>query len=276
MADQRTARLRAAVSVGAVPGAAGMEHTTAGWNLNRHQFDAAADGGGGLAQRTAVVVGRVELPERRGTSPAVRATRVLDRAAGGRGVIECHPAGEEARRYHPTAVAIVLMETERLRAGRLPQHVVLAHARPRPARERRAQSADLLLEHDARNGAVRLPAVTDLPRQVRPVPADAPVPFVGIQAGLELATEQWFEARPRERNLLRAQESIEDQEAVCLESLDLSRSELHHLADVKSLRVDVSPSMSTGWRCRRSIRGSRACWRQSPASSPSVVLSAAG
>jgi hypothetical protein len=55
-----------------------------------------------------------------------------------------------------------------------------------------------------------------------------------MQAGLELAAEQWLESRPCERNLLRAQETIEDQEPVRVELLDLSRSELHHLDSTSS------------------------------------------
>src|SRR6516164_3147308 len=121
------------------------------------------------------------------------------------------------------------MEAERFRPWWFPQHVVLADAGPRPAGERRAQSANLLLEYDARGGAGGLPAVADLARAVGQVAPGAPVPFIRIQAGLEFAAEQWLEARARRCDFLCAQEVIEDQEAVGVELLDLSRGELHHL-----------------------------------------------
>src|SRR5882762_9977064 len=121
------------------------------------------------------------------------------------------------------------MEAEGLRARRLPQQVILADARARPPRQRRAQAAHLLFQHDPSDGPVGLPAVADLPRPIRRVPRLAPVPFVRIQAGLELAAEQRLESRSCERNLLGAQEAIEDQEPVRVKLLDLSRGELHHL-----------------------------------------------
>src|ERR1700732_602704 len=121
------------------------------------------------------------------------------------------------------------MEAEGLRARWLPQYVILSDACARPPRQRRAQAAHLLLEDDPRNGPVGLPAVADLSRAIRRVPPLAPVPFVRIQAGLEVAAEQRLESRPCQRNLLRAQEAIQDQKSVRVELLDLSRGELHHL-----------------------------------------------
>src|ERR1700730_6920722 len=92
----RRSRWGAALNVGAAPGAAGMEGAPPRRNLDRDQLDAGANRGCGLAKGIAVVLGRVELPERRKSSPAVRAARVLDGAAGGGCVVERHPAGDEA------------------------------------------------------------------------------------------------------------------------------------------------------------------------------------
>src|SRR3984893_18852079 len=114
------------------------------------------------------------------------------------------------------------MEAEGLGAPRLPEHVILADARARPPRQRRAQAAHFLFEHDPSRGPLGLPAVADLSRPIRRVPPLAPVPFVRIQAGLELAAEQRLASPPRERNLLRAQETLEGQEPVRRESFNLS------------------------------------------------------
>src|SRR5580700_6039855 len=155
-----------------------MEHAPPRRNLDRDQLDAGTDGGGGMAKALAVVLRRVELPERRKSSPAVRAARVLDGAASGACVVERHPAGDEACGDDPVAVAVVLMEAEGLRARWLPEYVILSDARAWPSRQRRAQASHLLFEHDPRNGPVGLPAVADLPRAIRRVPPLAPVPFV--------------------------------------------------------------------------------------------------
>src|SRR6266480_5139917 len=86
------------------------------------------------------------------------------------------------------------------------------------------------------------PAAADLPRPIRRVPPLAPVPFVRIHAGLELAAQQRLESRPCERNLLRAQEAIADQEPVRVELLNLSRGELHHLDSSPRGRVLDPPA----------------------------------
>src|SRR4030081_2525866 len=99
------------------------------------------------------------------------------------------------------------MEAEGLRARGLPEQVILADARARPPRQRRAQAAHLLFEPDPSNGPVGLPAVADLPRPIRRVPSLAPVPFVRMQAGLELAAEQWLQSRPCGGNPPRAPET---------------------------------------------------------------------
>ena len=44
-------------------------------------------------------------------------------------------------------------------------------------------------EDGARHDAVRFPGIADLPGEVIGVATFAPVPFVGVEAGLELATE---------------------------------------------------------------------------------------
>src|SRR5579863_549087 len=119
----------------------------------------------------------------------MRPARVLERSAGGARVVQGHPAGREAHRDHPVAVAIVLMESERFGAGRFPDNIVLTHARAGPPREGGADAPDLLGEHDARNDPIGLPAIADLASPVGRIAVLPPVPFVGIEAGLELAAK---------------------------------------------------------------------------------------
>ena len=70
---------------------------------------------------------------------------------------------------------------------------------------------------------VRFPAVADLARQVRLVAAFLPVPFVGIEAGLELAAEQPLIPRRHARGDGRRNEVLDDQEAIVVKCLDLLR-----------------------------------------------------
>src|ERR1700679_2548674 len=97
----------------------------------------------------------------------MRSAHVLERPAGGARVVQGHPAGRKAHRDHPVAIAVVLMESERLGAGRFPKNIVLSHARARPPREGCADASYLFGEHDPGNGPIGLPAIADLTRPVR-------------------------------------------------------------------------------------------------------------
>ena len=73
--------------------------------------------------------GRVEAAAvGRRLRPQVRAAHVLDRAALGEGLVERDPAGDHLGRAQVGGVRAVLVHAQRLRAGRLPQAVVLEHA----------------------------------------------------------------------------------------------------------------------------------------------------
>jgi hypothetical protein len=63
-----------------------VDRTAAGGHLDRNEVDLGAHGLGGVLERFAIVIGRMELPDLRKHPPAMRAARVLDRAAGRGGV----------------------------------------------------------------------------------------------------------------------------------------------------------------------------------------------
>src|SRR5262249_3343457 len=83
-------------------------------------------------------------------------------------------------------------------------------------------------QDEAGDGVVGLPAVADLARQVGPVAALAPVPFVRLEAGLELAAEQLLEPACHARRLVGPDEAVEDQEAVFMEARNLGGAQLDH------------------------------------------------
>ena len=128
------------------------------------------------------------IPQRR--VPAVRAAHVLDRALGGGRVLEGDPAADPLGGVGPLLVTRVLVEPERLATGWLPQHVVLAEPDSRPPAQPGAGAPDVGSQHHPGDVAVGLPGVADLAGQVGRAHAGAPVPFVGVQARLEVAGEE--------------------------------------------------------------------------------------
>ena len=89
---------------------------------------------------------------------------------------------------------------------------------------------DVGVEHDACDRAVGFPAVADLARQIGCVTALAPVPFVGLEAGLEFAAEQRREAGGRARHGIGIDQPLDDEEAVVVKLGDLGIAELDHVA----------------------------------------------
>src|SRR5262249_58297548 len=105
-----------------------------------------------------------------------------------------------------------------------------------------AEAGDLRREHRARDGMARLPAVADLPRQVGLVAALAPVPFVRLQAGLELTAEQPLEAGRHSRGLVRIDEAVEDEEALLVKAGNLGGAQFDHGPGDVACRIWRPPS----------------------------------
>src|SRR5208283_5688165 len=122
------------------------------------------------------------------------------------------------------------MKAERPGSGRLPDDVVLTDARAGPSAKSGANPADLSLEHDAGDGRVGFPSIANLARPVLWVAPFAPIPFIRFDAGGELASKKRFEARARQRDLLRREEALDDDEPVLVPLLDLRRGQLEHIA----------------------------------------------
>src|SRR5580700_9115388 len=198
MGDERSPGLERAVGIRAMPGSPRMDDAGTRRYFDRHDFNPRAHGLSRSLQRFVIVLRSMELAKLRKQTPPMRAPHVLDGAAGCGSVIERHPTCRVSRRNDPVAVTVVLVKPECLGARRLPYHIVLTDAGARPARQRRADPTDLFLQDDACYGPVRLPAVTDLARQIGWISARLPVPFVWIQPGFELAAKNWLKALARE------------------------------------------------------------------------------
>jgi hypothetical protein len=152
----------------------------------------------------------------------MRAGGVRDRPGLGARVVEGDPAGDHLGRHEVVEVAAVLVHPERLRARRLPDHVVLEDADAVPAHELRGEAAGPLGQDLHCEAAVGLPAVADLPRAVVGVAARDPVHVVRPDAGLVAAGEQCLEALAQAGDGVRVDEAfLHDEEAVALERLEL-------------------------------------------------------
>ena len=118
------------------------------------------------------------------------------------------------------------MEADRLRPGRLPEHVVLQDPRPPVAAELCPEPAGAFGEHLRGDHRVRPPAVADLTRPVLGVPSRHPVDLVGLDARLVDALEQRLVALAQQvERTWRDEAFLDDQETVTVERLDLRRRE---------------------------------------------------
>ena len=114
------------------------------------------------------------------------------------------------------------MHPQRARAGRLPEAVVLEHARAAVAHQLGGEAAGPLAQHLRRDQVVGAPAVADLARQVLGVAPALPVHLVGLDAGGVLAREQRVEALAQHLDRALGDEPLlDDQEPVAAEALDL-------------------------------------------------------
>ena len=118
------------------------------------------------------------------------------------------------------------MEPDRLRPGRLPEHVVLEDPHSAIAGKLRGQAAGALGEHLRGDDRVGLPGVAELPRPVLGVASGHPVDLVRPDPGLVLAVEQPQVAlSQRLERAFRDEPFLDDQEAVAPEGVDLLRCE---------------------------------------------------
>ena len=199
-----------------------MEGAAAGRHFDGHELGLDAVSGGGLKQFGVRVRRPVELLDHSPAPvPTVRAAHVLDRALGRGGVLEGDPAADPFRGNGPLFVARILVEAEGFAARRLPQHVVLTQARAAPPAEAGAGTSDIRPQHNPGDLAIGLPSIADLAGEIGRVDARPPVPFVGIEAGLEPAGEQILVAVQSPPGQGGVDQAFNDHEAVASEGLGL-------------------------------------------------------
>jgi hypothetical protein len=118
------------------------------------------------------------------------------------------------------------VEPDRLRAGRLPEDVVLEDPHAAVAAELRREASRALGEHLRRDDRVGLPRIAELPCSVLGVAARHPVDLVRTDAGLVLADEELQVPLAEEvEPALRYEPFLDDEKAVPGERLDLLRGE---------------------------------------------------
>jgi hypothetical protein len=114
------------------------------------------------------------------------------------------------------------VEADRLRARRLPEHVVLEDADAAVARKLRGEPSGALGENLRRDDGVRLPRVAELARTVLGVAPRDPVHLVRADAGLVLGLEEAEVAVAQSLEPALGHESfLDDQEPVSPKGLDL-------------------------------------------------------
>jgi hypothetical protein len=156
----------------------------------------------------------------------VRAADELERARVRLRHVERDPARDHLGRDEVVGVRRVLVEPDRLRAGRLPEHVVLEDPDAAVAGELRGEATGPLGEHLRGHDRVRLPGIAQLPGAILGVAAGDPVDLVRANPGLVLAVEEGDVALPEQLEPALGDETIvDDEEAVLPKAFDLLRRE---------------------------------------------------
>mmetsp|Transcript_37529 Transcript_37529/g.123835 ORF Transcript_37529/g.123835 Transcript_37529/m.123835 type:complete len:618 (-) Transcript_37529:848-2701(-) len=237
---ESAARPSARIPIRPVPQTAIVDATTAHPHADRHE----AELGGGVKalpprravqEREPVLVEELLGRPDAAVLPLVRARHVLQRADVVVHVVEREPDGDHVG-GHKVEVGRIAVESERRRAGRLGPHLVVGHPRPRPPAESRDGSAERRRAHDVPECSVRLVDVDQLEGGLRG-PAEGRrllarlAPCLRLEAGhlvgrppqIKLAAQHELEPLVEQGAHLRAQQPIEDDEAVALKSGALTR-----------------------------------------------------
>jgi hypothetical protein len=156
----------------------------------------------------------------------VRTTDELEWAGVGLRLVERDPARDHLRRDEVVGIGGVLVEADRLRSRRLPEHVVLEDPNAVVAGELRGEATGPLGEHLRGHDRVRLPGIAQLPGAILGVAAGDPVDLVRADPGLVLAVEEGDVALPeRLEPALGDETNVDDEEAVLPKAFDLLRRE---------------------------------------------------
>jgi hypothetical protein len=119
------------------------------------------------------------------------------------------------------------MESDRLRARRLPEDVVLQDPNAAVSGQLGGDSPRALRENLRGNHGVRFPRVAQLPRTVLGVATGNPVHLVGADSRFILSVEEQEVALAEKLEATLGDEPfLDDQEAVLSEALDMLRAEL--------------------------------------------------
>mmetsp|Transcript_23702 Transcript_23702/g.75960 ORF Transcript_23702/g.75960 Transcript_23702/m.75960 type:complete len:324 (+) Transcript_23702:157-1128(+) len=237
---ESAARPNARIPIRPVPQTAIVDATTARPHADRHD----AELGGGVKalpprravqEREPVLVKELLGRPDAAVLPAVRARHVLQRADVVVHVVEREPDGDHVG-GHKVEIGRIAVERERRRAGGLGPHLVVGDPRTRPAAESRDGSAERRRAHDVPECSVRLVDVDQLEGGLRG-PAERRrllarlAPCLCLEAGhlvgrppqIKLAAQHELEPLVEQGAHLRAQQLIEDDEAVALKSGALTR-----------------------------------------------------
>ena len=104
------------------------------------------------------------------------------------------------------------------------------------------------MQDGARHPAVRLPRIADLAGQVFGVSPFAPVPLVGVEAGLEFAAEERPEARGQAGGGLGFDEPFDDEETIPVKAPDVRGTRLFNQKTWLLPYRDASCVSNTGYR----------------------------
>ena len=142
-------------------------------------------------------------------------------------IIEGNPAGHHLARDNPVLITVILVKSQRLRAGRFPDHVVLIDARPRPAAKLGYGFADMLMKYNGGNGTVRFPGIANLPGGIIRAYACLPVPLVGLQSRFKSAGKKRLKTGADSINFCPIKDILDDDKAIAMEGFYVMLGEIY-------------------------------------------------
>src|ERR1700735_1505518 len=170
---------------------------------------------------SAVILITVKLARHPRQRPALRTWYVLDRSCLAGGIVERDPACDRRGRVEEIHERRILMKSDGFGLRCLPPNAVLSQTHAGPTGEQTSDTCNVRRQCESGHRKIRLPGVGHVARNIGQTHTFPPVPFIGINAGIEFAGKQFGKRCAQCCHLIWPEAALDDEEAVAAEAIDL-------------------------------------------------------